>query len=47
VVLQQLAHLEEAIASIETQSVEAGKDLPGLRRMVQLPGINLLSGIGL
>ncbi len=47
VVLQQLAHVEEAVASIETQIVQAGKDLPGLRRVVQIPGINLLSGIGL
>lgn len=47
VVLQQLEHLEQAIATIERQIVHAGKELPGLRRLLQIPGISLLSGIGL
>jgi transposase len=47
VVLQQLESLEQALATIETQIIQAGKELPGLRRVVQIPGIRLLSGIGL
>jgi transposase len=47
VVLQQLEHLEQAIAAVETQSVEVGKDLPGLRRGLQIPALSLLGGIRL
>jgi transposase len=47
VVLQQLEHLEQAIATLETQIVQAGKDLPGLRRVLQIPGFSLLGGISL
>jgi transposase len=47
IVLQQLENLKQAIATIETQIVQAGKTLPGLRRVLQIPGINLLSGMGL
>lgn len=47
VVLQQLESLEQAIAGVETQIVQAGKALPGLRRVLQIPGISVLSGIGL
>jgi transposase len=47
VVLRQLEHLEQAIATLETQIVQIGKSLPGLQRVLQIPGINLLSGIGL
>jgi transposase len=47
VVLQQLEGIEQAIATLEAQIVQAGKDLPGLRRVLQIPGISLLSGIGL
>jgi hypothetical protein len=31
-VLQQLEPLEQALATLETQLVQAGQDLPGLRR---------------
>jgi transposase len=47
VVLQQVENLEQAIATLETQIVEAGKDLPGLRRVLQIPGLSLLGGISL
>lgn len=47
VVLQQLENLEQAIAILETQIMAAGKDLPGLRRVVQIPGLSLLGGISL
>lgn len=47
VVLQQLEHLEQAIATLETQIVQAGKNLPGLRRVLQIPGFSLLGGISL
>ena len=47
VVLQQLEGIEQAIATLEAQIVRAGKDLPGLSRVLQIPGISLLSGIGL
>jgi transposase len=33
--------------AIETAIVELGKDLPGLSRVLQLPGLSRLSGIGL
>jgi transposase len=47
VVLQQLEGIEQAIATLEAQIIQAGKDLPGLRRVLQIPGLSLLSGIGL
>lgn len=47
VVLQQLENLEQAIATLETQIIEAGKNLPGLRRVLQIPGLSLLGGISL
>ena len=47
VVLQQLENLEQAIATLETQIIEVGKDLPGLRRVLQIPGLSLLGSIGL
>ncbi len=46
-VLQQLENLEQAIATLETQIVQTGKTLPGLRRVLQIPGLSLLGGIGL
>jgi transposase len=46
-VLQQLESLEQALAPLEAEGVQAGTDRPGLRRVVQLPGISLLSGLGL
>jgi transposase len=46
-VLRQLATLEEEVATIETATVQLGKALPGLTPVLQLPGLNVLSGIGL
>ncbi|MGE0827091.1 MAG: transposase [Candidatus Binatia bacterium] len=47
VVLQQLDTLEQAIATVETQIIEVGKDFPGLRCVLQIPGLSLLGGISL
>lgn len=47
VVLQQLENLQQAITTLETQVVEVGKNLPGLRRVLQIPGLSLLGGISL
>jgi len=46
-VLCQLATLEEEVATIEATIVQLGKALPGLTQVLQLPGLNVLSGIGL
>jgi transposase len=47
VALQQIEAVEQASDTLEHEIIRAGKDLPGLRRLLQVPGLNLLSGIGL
>jgi transposase len=47
VVLRQLDTLEQEISGIEATIIELGKDLPGLARVLQLPGLSLLGGIDL
>jgi transposase len=47
VALQQLEAVEQASDTLEQEIICQGKDLPGLRRLLQVPGLNLLSGIGL
>lgn len=47
VVLRQLATLEHEIGGIEATIVDLGKALPGLARVLQLPGLSPLSAIGL
>src|SRR4029079_11116370 len=47
VVLRQLDVLEQEISEIETAIVELGKPLLCLQRVLQLPGLSLLSAIGL
>jgi transposase len=46
-VLRQLGFLEQEVSVIEAVLVDLGRDLPGLQRMLQLPGISLLGGIAL
>jgi transposase len=47
VALQQIEAIEQASDTLEQEILREGKDLPGLRRLLQVPGLNLLSGIGL
>jgi transposase len=47
VALQQIEAVTQATETLEQEIVRQGKDLPGLRRLLQVPGLNLLSGIGL
>jgi transposase len=45
--LRQLAALDAEVARLEAEIVRAGKGLPGLRRLLQVHGLNLLSAIAL
>ena len=45
--LQQIEAVAQAGDTLEQEIVRQGKDLPGLRHLLQIPGLNLLSGIGL
>jgi transposase len=45
--LRQLAALEAEVSQLEAEIVRAGKGLPGLRRLLQVHGLNLLSAIAL
>jgi transposase len=45
--LRQLSALEAEIARLEAEIVRMGKSLPGLRRLLQVHGLNLLSAIAL
>ena len=45
--LQQIEAIEQAGDTLEQEIVRQGKDLPGLRHLLQVPGLNLLSGIGM
>jgi transposase len=47
VALQHIEAVEQARDPWEQELVRQGKDLPGVRRLLQVPGLNLLSGIGL
>jgi hypothetical protein len=47
VALRQIAAIEQAGDTWEQEIVRPGKDLPGLRHLLQVPGLNLLRGIGL
>jgi transposase len=47
VALQQIEAVEQATDTLEQEIIRQGKDLPGLRRLLQVPGLNLLSGVGL
>lgn len=44
---RQLSALEAQVAQLETEIVRAGKSLPGLKRLLQVHGLNLLSAIAL
>ena len=46
-VLRQLSTLEEEVAAIEATISQVGKTLPRLTQVLQLPGLNVLSGSGL
>jgi transposase len=45
--LRQMDQLEGEIKKIEEEIISRGKRLPGLKRLLQVHGMNLLSGIGL
>jgi transposase len=45
--LRQLAALEAEVAQLEAEIVSTGKGLPGLKRLLQVHGLNLLSAIAL
>lgn len=45
--LRQLAALDGEVAQLEAEIIRLGKGLPGLRRLLQVHGLNLLSAIAL
>ena len=45
--LRQIAELNKEIEQLETEIVSLGKRLPGIKRLLQLHGLNLLSAISL
>lgn len=45
--LRQLTALEAEIAQLESEIIRVGKTLPGLKRLLQVHGLNLLSAISL
>jgi transposase len=45
--LRQLSALEAEVSQLEAEIVRVGKGLPGLRRLLQVHGLNLLSAISL
>jgi len=45
--LRQLAAVEAEVSRLEAEIIGAGKGLPGLRRLLQVHGLNLLSAIAL
>jgi transposase len=46
-VLGQITALEAEVARLESEVIRAGKSLPGLKRLLQVHGLNLLSAISL
>ena len=47
VALRQMAQLDSEVAQLDTEIVRRGKRLKGLRRLLQVHGLNLLSAIAL
>jgi transposase len=45
--LRQMASLEAEVAQLEAEVVRLGKGLPGLKRLLQVHGLNLLSAVAL
>jgi transposase len=45
--LRQLSALDAEVAQLETEIVRTGRSLPGLKRLLQVHGLNLLSAIAL
>jgi transposase len=45
--LRQLTALDEEVARLEAEIIRVGKSLPGLKRLLQVHGLNLLSAISL
>ena len=45
--LRQMEQVEQEVAAMEAQIVSRGKGLAGLKRLLQIHGMNLLSAIGL
>ncbi len=46
-VLRQLSALDEEVSQLEAEIIRAGQGLPGLRRLLQVHGLNLLSASAL
>jgi transposase len=47
IVLRQMGEAEKEIARLEAEIIKVGKALPGVRRLLQIHGLNLLNAIGL
>jgi transposase len=47
VVLRQMGETEKEIAGLEAEIIKVGKALPGVSRLLQIHGLNLLNAIGL
>jgi transposase len=45
--LRQMAQVEGEVKRLESEIIERGKSLSGLRRLLQIHGLNLIAGIGL
>ena len=45
--MRQMSQVEGEAAKLEAEIIERGKSLPGLKRLLQIHGLNLLAAIGL
>jgi transposase len=45
--LRQMGQVEGEIVELEAEIIERGKSLPGLKRLLQIHGLNLIAAIGL
>jgi transposase len=45
--MRQMSQVETEVQKLEAEIIERGKSLPGLKRLLQIHGLNLLAAIGL
>jgi transposase len=45
--LRQMSEVEQEVSKLEAEIIERGKGLPGLQRLLQIHGLNLIAAIGL